>query len=189
MPRTSIAAETDAVSDLIGFAGDFNAVKFGILGRPRRQVGGERKFCTSFGIGLKCLADTGFWNSNGDVLLKLRPVELHPAFDLAARSFFELNEVVLNKCLRHLDERHRTCDSAVIPPIGVDRRDLIFSTSVVDPENEEISLRLHAVGDLEIEGRETTLVMAKFFSIQVNVSHGSWPLRNGQTAASSDGLA
>jgi len=58
-------AESYAVCDLISFACDLDRIEFGILRRPERQVGAKGKFGASFGIGLKSLAESRLWNSDG----------------------------------------------------------------------------------------------------------------------------
>src|SRR5450755_3560071 len=72
----------NAIAHLIGFAGDFNLIKLRILRRPKRQARVKRKLAASFGVRFKCLADAGLGDSDSDLLPKLRPIQLYPAFNL-----------------------------------------------------------------------------------------------------------
>jgi len=85
-------AESDAVFEMVGLAGDLDAIEFRIFRSPKRQVGAKGKLGVSFGICLKCFAETRLGNSNGDILLKSWPVKLQPAFNLARRPLLQLDK-------------------------------------------------------------------------------------------------
>jgi len=57
--------------------------------------------------------------------------------------------------------------SAVIPPVCIDGGNLILSASVIDSDNEEITVCLYPFRDFEVKGGKSALVLAKFVPLQV----------------------
>src|SRR5262249_26423965 len=160
----------DLLCDPVCLAGNLNLVKLGSFRRPKRQVCIKDNARASPRVGLKNLGYPGFRNLDRDALAQFRPVKLYPAFDAVGRSFLELNDVVLNECLWHLDQGDRASNATVVPPIRSDGRHLVLGPTIIDPDYDEIVSWPHAFGDFEVKRSETALVTTERLAIQVHVS-------------------
>ena len=79
-----------------------------------------------------------------------------------------MKKVVLNKCLRHFDHLHASGQSAVVPPVGLQRRHTVQSAGVVDFHDNAVLALDKLVCDFEIKWRESANVLAEFCSVQPN---------------------
>src|SRR6059058_1974272 len=74
--------------------------------------------------------------------------------------------------------------TAVIPPIGLQRGDTVCNPCVVDRENNKVFAILQAACDLTIKGSVTALVLANLVSVQPDKSAivGSAEMKKGPSA-------
>src|SRR5262249_15286417 len=163
-------AKPDMLCDPVRLARNLDLVKLGSFRGPKRQVCIKENARASPRICLEDLSYSGFWNLERDALLQFRPIKLSPAFDAVVRPFLELNDIVLNECLRHLDKRDRASNTTVVPPIRSGGRHLVLGSTIIDPDYDEIGPWPHAFGDFEVKRSEAVLVMTEWLAIQVYVS-------------------
>src|SRR5437762_1420500 len=76
-------AKSDALCDMVRLTANLNFVKPRAFRRPRIQFRTEGDLGAPLGIRLEHLVEPCFGNSNCDLLLKLWPIQLHPALDVS----------------------------------------------------------------------------------------------------------
>ena len=97
-----------------------------------------------------------------------RAVEPDPARQPVARAAGELHVVAANEGLRHLHQQHAAGETSVVPPVGVERRHSLAQPAVVDLHHQEIVRLPYPVGDLEVERRESALVLAELLAVEID---------------------
>jgi hypothetical protein len=95
--------------------------------------------------------------------------QLHIAFDAAGVALGQLHLVVGDVGGRQFGQQHVAGDAAVVPPVGVDGRDLVLVAAVVGLDDDEVAALGQLAGDVELEGREAALVHAELLAVQVDV--------------------
>src|SRR4030095_2474039 len=93
-----------------------------------------------------------------NLLISCGAVNFDPAGDLIARTFLKLEEIVLDKSLRHFDECYFTSQASIVPPVSVERRHSITTTFVVDLDDKIIVFLMNKPCNLKVEWSETTFM-------------------------------
>jgi hypothetical protein len=93
-------------------------------------------------------------------------VELHEAVHEAGVLLVELDARLAHEHARRLDEAHAAGQAAVVPPVGVQRRQRVGAARVVDLDDDRVVARAHQPGHLERERREAALVLAEALAVQ-----------------------
>ncbi len=163
-------AEADPVRDPVVGSCDLHLVQLRVGRRPKNEIGGDVDGCTTVGIGgddglHACLRDADPHHPAGSGF----SVKLDPAGDTVGRALGELEEVVANEGRRQLDQGHITGQPAVVPPVGVDGRDGVEPSFVVDLDHQGVALGPDLLGDLEVEGGEAALVGPELGPVEVDV--------------------
>ena len=159
-------AETDAVVHRVGLGGDPHGIELRILGRPIGRLGLHLERRIAVGVGRDPFRDFQFGNLHRHRLLGLGAVELHPPSDHLRLALFQLHRVVADKGQRRLDDHDAARQPAVIPPVGIERRDALGQPLVVDLHHQRVLPLPHLVGDLEVEGRVAADVLADLAAVQ-----------------------
>src|ERR1019366_7814510 len=152
-----------------GFDGD--VVEFGAFGRPEVEAGVESDAGVTAGIGREGLRDAGLGDADGDLLAAVRAVQADPAGDARLRALLQLDTVILHEGTGHVDDADRARQSAVVPPIGHHGRDIVVLALVVYLHDKYVTLIEDLAGNLELEGRETALVLAHLDAVEED--HGA----------------
>ena len=85
---------------------------------------------------------------------------MHVAFNLIAGAAFQLQGVIIDVALRHIDEVNLASEAAVVPPIGLQRRHRVSAAGVIYGDDDEIASRLQRCGHIAVEWSEAALVVA-----------------------------
>ena len=72
--------------------------------------------------------------------------------------------VVVDELLRDFDEGDVSGEAAVVPPVGLEGGYAVGEAGVVDGDDDEVLAVFEDTSDLAIEGSESALVLADFFS-------------------------
>src|SRR5690348_11802491 len=139
-----------------------------MLWRPEIELRRKPECRVSVCIGRSLLPNAGFGNLDRDLLRLCGAIELYPSRNFVYRALCELDEIVANECLRHIDQVDVALDAAVIPPVCVDARDAVRPACVVYFHDDEVLPVADRVGHFEIEGRESAFVLAELGSVQIH---------------------
>src|SRR5271166_6579712 len=81
-----------------------------------------------------------------------------------------MKRFVIDEGFRYFDQRHVSCETAIVPPVALDCRDVIQTALIVDGDDDEVSAISSRARDVAIEGGKTTLVIADVHIVHKNVS-------------------
>ena len=137
-------AEADIVVKAVVAGFHLNAIKLRMLGRPADQIlrrNGELRVAIGVGCGLLRYVQLG--NAQRDGRSGARSDDMHIAFDLVAGATplfisLELKRIIVDVALRHIDEIDLAGESAVVPPVGLERRNGVCAARVIDGDDDEI---------------------------------------------------
>jgi hypothetical protein len=112
--------------------------------------------------------DAGGGKADRHGLPKLGSVQLDPPFDLVPGAPTKLKKVVTDEGPWNFDQQNAAGQAAVVPPVGVDRRNPLASAPVVHLDDQSVLSLPHLTGDFEVEGRETPFVSPERFAVEVD---------------------
>ena len=159
-------AEADAVIHRVGLGGDLHGIEFRIPGRPIDRFGLHLERGIAVGVGRDPFRNFQFGNLHRHRLLGLGAVELHPAGDHLRLALLQLHRVVADEGQRRLDNHDAARQPAVVPPVGIERRNALGQPFVVDLHHQRVLPLAHLAGDLEVEGRVAADVFADLAAVQ-----------------------
>src|SRR5260221_9431489 len=134
-------SKANRVVNRIVTRGDLYVIQLRILRGPQLQPGGNMKSRATIGVRNGRSLDPSFGNFyfyRRVLLRRAISVQLNPAVDLVSRSFGQLNPVIANENLRRFDQDYIARDTAVISPVGVNRRACILPALVAGLDHVEV---------------------------------------------------
>ena len=163
--------EPDRVFEVIVAGADFDVIQLRRLRRPALQIRClERNRGTPLRINGSSLREIQLRNLHRDLRSRVGANHVYPPGDRGVRRFLQLQRIVIDKRFRRLDQRHVTRQPAVVPPVGVQRRHAVALALVVDMDHHEVVAIVKQAGDLAVERREPSFVVAGFLAIHERAS-------------------
>ena len=163
------AAEADAVVQHFCAVGNAHVVEFGRFGRPKRRLGLQAEFGTTLSVGSQLLVNLQLRYAQRHLFAGMGLAQLHVALQLVVFARSQFQAIVVDRCFGRFHQKHVARDAAIVPPVRVHGRHVLGPAVVVHSSYHKVVAILHAVGDVEVERRESALVHAELLSIQVDV--------------------
>src|SRR3954463_15400601 len=108
-------------------------------------------------------------HSNGDRIACTTSIYVRPAFDFRFGPALQLQAIVIDKGLRHLDEGYIACDTSVVPPICLECGNAILEPRTIHGDNREVAAVVNDVRDFAIKGSEAAFVLASFLPVHPDI--------------------
>ena len=157
--------EADSVGQCVVAGDQADVIKFRVCRAPALRLRLERELHPSVGAESLAARNLQFRNLNQHALRR-GTVGLDEPGEGILLSRRKLQRIIADESLRSLDERHRACDSAVVPPVGVDGRNALRAALVVHLHDERILPLAQLARYLEIEGSEPAGVRTQTFAVE-----------------------
>src|SRR5690242_11528924 len=163
-------AKSDLIFQRILAGTDGHSVQLGIVRRPQLQTGRmKRNFGATIRSGPRSLREVLLWNLDGDLRAWSSTIHMNPSIEFRFGTASELQSVIIDECVGHFEERYIARDSAVIPPIGLEGRNSIRETRVIDRNDGKVSAIAQKIRDLAVKRREAALILASLLAVDPDV--------------------
>src|SRR6266581_8402735 len=105
-----------------------------------------------------------------DLVLTSRAAELHRTFDYFLSALCKVYRVVLDKSVRHFQQRHAASDSAIVPPVGAQSRHASSQPCVRHFHNYAVFAGGNFVCNLKLKRSKPAHMLAQLASVQPHPS-------------------
>src|SRR5215471_90664 len=87
------------------------------------------------------------------------------------RALLQLNKIILDISIGHLDKTNVPSDATVIPPVCIDRWHCFAETFVVYFDDQKVIFVFNEFGYFEIKGCEAAFMTTELLPVQVNIGN------------------
>ena len=116
-------------------------------------------------VGGTALRQSEFRNLNRDRSVHSCAREVRPKCQRRAWAALQLQRVVVDEDIGRFDQGDIACQSAVVPPIGIQCWDAVTRALVVDANDREVIPLVQQAGDFTVERGESAFVVASLLAI------------------------
>src|ERR1039457_5600109 len=73
--------------------------------------------------------------------------------------------ILIDERVWNFDEQNRTCQPAIVPPIGLQRGNAVFVARVIDGGHDKVAAGMNSGGHLAVEAGVTALMLANLLAV------------------------